>query len=83
MRAAITFLMGLTAATGGLALRACSGGADIELMRSWCGPAPQALLAQGHAHCAGCAMLAAGFALMIAAIVIASLPRRRVARETM
>jgi hypothetical protein len=81
MRAAITFLMGLMTTIGGLALRACSSGGDVEMMRSWCGPAPHAFLAQSHAHCAGCAMLAAGLALMIAAIVGASLPRRRVARE--
>lgn len=81
MTAAMMFLSGLTAAIGGALFRSCSSGVEADLMRYWCGPQPQALLLQNHAHCAGCGALAAGFILMIAAIVMGSLPRRRIARE--
>lgn len=81
MTATWMFLSGLAATTGGLFLRACNKGVAAELANFWCGPQPHALLAQSHAHCAGCGMAAAGFVVMIAAIVLGSLPRQRLAKE--
>lgn len=80
MRAAITFLIGLMTTSGGLVIRSCSGGADLDLARYWCGPQPLAMMSEAHAHCVGCGM-AAGFVTMIAAIVACSLPRRRIKLE--
>lgn len=79
--AAIMFFSGLMAIVGGAVLRSCSTGVEADLMRYWCGPQSSALFAQTHAHCAGCAMLAAGLALMIASLIAASWPRRRTAME--
>jgi len=79
--APLIFLSGLAATTGGLVLRACNTGIANDIASYWCGPQPHALLAQSHAHCAGCGVTAAGFVLMTAAIVVAALPRRRVTRE--
>lgn len=81
MTAPLIFLSGLAATTGGLVLRACNTGVASDIASYWCGPQPHTLLAQSHAHCAGCGMMATGFVLMIAAILVAALPRRRVARE--
>jgi hypothetical protein len=81
MTTAIMFLSGLMSMIGGAILRTCSSGVEAEMMRYWCGPQSNAALAQSHAHCAGCGMLAAGLVLMIAAIVVGSLPRRRAAME--
>jgi hypothetical protein len=77
--AAIMFLSGLVATVGGALLRSCGAGIEADLTRYWCGP-QQHVLAPGQAHCAGCETLAAGFILMIAALVVASLSRRHVAR---
>lgn len=79
MTAAIMFLSGLMATVGGALLRSCGPDLETDLSRYWCGPQPHAL-AQNHAHCVGCEILAAGVILMITAIAVASLPRRRVAR---
>lgn len=81
VKAALMFLSGLAATTGGLVLRACNAVPSTNIASYWCGPQPHAVLAQSHAHCAACGVAAAGFVLMIAAIVVASLPRRRVASE--
>lgn len=81
VRSALIFFSGLAATTAGLVLRACNTGIAGDIANYWCGPQPHALVVQSHAHCAGCGIAAAGFALMIAAIIVASLPRRRVARE--
>ena len=81
VKTALIFISGLALTAGGLVLRACNTGAAAELVSYWCGPQPNALLTQSHTHCAGCGVAAAGFVLMITAIIVASLPRRRVARE--
>jgi len=81
MTTAIMFFSGLTAAITGALLRSCGTGVEAELMQHWCGPQSPTMAAQAHAHCAGCASLAMGLVMMIASIVIASLSRRRVARE--
>lgn len=81
MTAAIMFFSGLSGAIGGALLRSCSTGVEVDLARYWCGPQSPATLAQSHAHCVGCSVLASGLVVMIAAMIIASLPRRRVARE--
>lgn len=81
MKTAIMLIPGLSAAIGGALLRSCNTGLETELARYWCGAQTSALTAQAHAHCAGCAMLASGLVMMIAAVVVGSLPRRRVARE--
>ena len=81
MTAAIMFFSGLSTAIGGALLRACGSGSEVEVARYWCGPQSPAMLVPSHAHCAGCAALASGLVLMIVAIITASLPRRRIARE--
>ena len=81
MTAALMFLSGFAATTGGLVLRVCSTGVASDLASYWCGAQPHALLAQGPTHCVGCGIAATGFVLMIGTIGVASLPRRRVARE--
>jgi len=81
MTAVIIFFLGLAATTGGVLLRSCNSGLEANFERYWCGPQPHALLAQSHAHCAGCEVLAFGFILMISAIVVGGLPRRRAVRE--
>lgn len=80
MTVVIMFLSGLMATIGGVLLRSCSAGVETDLTRYWCGPQPH-MLAQSHAHCAGCEMQVAGFVLMIAAVGIANLPRRRAGME--
>lgn len=81
VRSALIFLSGLAATTAGLVLRACNTEASGDIASYWCGPQPHAFLAQSHAHCAGCGAAVAGLVMMVAAIIIAALPRRRVARE--
>lgn len=65
VKAVIVFLSGLAITFAGAFIRSCSNGIPAEFARSWCGNAPPShLLATAHAHCAGCALVAGGLALV-------------------
>jgi hypothetical protein len=61
----IVFLSGLAVTLAGAFIRSCSQGISAEFAQTWCGNAPPSgLIAAAHAHCAGCALVAGGLALV-------------------
>ena len=61
----IAFLSGLALTLAGAFIRSCSAGIPAEFAQSWCGNAPPSqLVAAAHAHCAGCALVAGGLAIV-------------------
>ena len=74
----IMFLSGLLAVIAGAFLRSCAEGMPAEFARSWCGNAPPSdLFAATHSHCAGCAAIAAGLALVAIAPMFIPVANRR------
>lgn len=77
MKPVVLFLSGIAATLAGASTRSCQDGIPHELINAWCGPAPHnALTAFSHTHCAGCAVMYAGLATMLAAVALA-IPRLR------
>lgn len=65
MVSVIVFLSGLLAMIAGAFLRFCAESIPAEFARSWCGNAPPPdFFAAAHSHCAVCAAIAAGLALV-------------------
>ncbi|MDP3493764.1 MAG: hypothetical protein Q8R82_11655 [Hyphomonadaceae bacterium] len=81
MTAAMIFISDVMTIITGAVLRTCGSGMEADMASFWCGPQPSSLMAHGPAHCAGCAMIAAGFILMIIAVLADNLPRRLAASE--
>lgn len=76
---------GLVIAITGALVRSCSQGVPAEFANAWCGKAPLQILSASHAHCAGCAMTAAGLALIVLSAIMTTrfggrLPIKRTAR---
>lgn len=79
MRPAALFLSGLSALLAGAFIRACQPQIPAELLSAFCGPTPhEALAAASHQHCAGCVIMFAGFATMLAAPLVPVLRKLRV-----
>ncbi|MDP3739237.1 MAG: hypothetical protein Q8R02_17740 [Hyphomonadaceae bacterium] len=71
MKSVIVFLSGLAVTFAGAFIRFCSDGIPEEFAQSWCGNAPPShLLTASHAHCAGCALVAGGLALVAIAPLV-------------
>jgi len=88
VKALILSLSGLATAVAGAVIRACEQAARTDmaadLASAFCLPGmTHPTIALSHQHCAGCVMLFAGVAMMIAAPVVHRLPalRRTVARS--
>ena len=65
MKPATIFLSGTVATLAGAFIRSCQSQVPAELLNAWCGPAtPNPFVMTSHAHCAGCALMVAGVALM-------------------
>lgn len=73
-------LSGAVATLAGVSIRSCFPAIPSDLLTSFCGKMPTSAfgLAQ-HGHCAGCALIVAG-AAMIAAAFVLRLRRRPLAR---
>jgi hypothetical protein len=79
VRSVIVFLSGLAVTLAGAVIRSCSEGIPAEFAQSWCGNAPPSgLIATAHSHCAGCALLAGGLALVAIAPLLMRFPNRQV-----
>lgn len=64
----VLFLSGLATMATGALIRSCQATRPAEFANAWCGLGkPHALTAMAHAHCAGCALLVAGFAASLLA----------------
>lgn len=73
MKSVAIFLSGIAATLTGASIRSCQDGVPQELLNAWCGPAPHnAFSSFTHAHCAGCVVMYAGIATMVAAIAFAT-----------
>jgi hypothetical protein len=74
VKSVIVFLSGFAVTLAGAFMRTCSDGMSSALAQSWCGNAPPShLLAEAHAHCAGCALITGGLALVAIAPVFTPL----------
>jgi hypothetical protein len=63
------FLSGLAATGVGAFTRSCNSNLAIDMAGAWCGnPPPGTVGFESHAHCAGCAILLAGLAMISLAI---------------
>lgn len=72
MKAVAVFLSGLAAMLTGAFLRSCAEGVPAVFAQSWCGNAPPpGFFAATHAHCAWCALVATGLALVAIAPLFA------------
>lgn len=74
MKPVAVFLSGVAIAVAGAFTRTCDGSLSAQLSASWCGD-PALLASMNHAHCAGCAMMAAGGIIALVA------PLMLIARE--
>ena len=72
VQVAVLVSSGLAAVTAGAFIRDCTAQAQM-LAGSWCGEAPPA--AEAHAHCLGCALVAAG--LVALTLALGAAVRRR------
>ena len=72
MKSVIVLLSGLAITFAGAFIRSCSDRIPVEFAQSWCGNAtPSHFLGVSHAHCAGCAVVAGGLALVAIAPLFA------------
>jgi hypothetical protein len=70
VRPAALFLSGMAAAFAGAFIRTCQSQVPVELLNAWCGPeATNHFASFSHVHCAGCAVMFAGLALMSASLI--------------
>lgn len=69
MNRVAVFLSGLAATGVGAFTRSCNSNQAIDMAGAWCGdPPPGAVGFESHAHCAGCAILLVGLAMISLAI---------------
>ena len=82
MKSVIVFLSGFAVTFAGVFIRSCTDGISAEFAQSWCGNTPPSdLLATAHAHCAGCALLAGGLALIAIAPLFTNFTGQRISAE--
>lgn len=70
VKAVVVMVSGLATAAAGAFIRSCTQDIPAAFANAWCGDAPLQIVSASHAHCAGCAMTAAGLALIVLSAIL-------------